>query len=61
MRLDKPRLPVYTVDSDAALSELIEALEGVQQVSIDAERASGFRYSQRAYLCLLYTSDAADE
>ena len=57
MRLDKPRLPVYTVDSDAALSELIEALEGVPQVSIDAERASGFRYSQRAYLIQLAIKD----
>ncbi|MEY4560327.1 MAG: hypothetical protein RL460_304, partial [Actinomycetota bacterium] len=50
MRLDKPRLAVFTVDSNASLGDLIEALSGTAQVAIDAERASGFRYSQKAYL-----------
>lgn len=57
MRLDKPRLPVFTVDSDASLLELVSALEGTDQVAIDAERASGFRYSQRAYLIQIAIRD----
>ncbi len=57
MRLDKPRLPVYTVDNEASLDLLVEALDAVQQVSIDAERASGFRYSQRAYLIQIAIKD----
>ena len=56
MRLDKPRLPVYFVDSDHALAGLLEALQDVEQVAIDAERASGFRYSQRAYLIQIAVS-----
>ncbi|MEY4740790.1 MAG: hypothetical protein RL402_315 [Actinomycetota bacterium] len=57
MRLDKPRLPVHSVDSETSLSELVAALDGVQQVAIDAERASGFRYSQRAYLIQIAVRD----
>ena len=39
------------VDTEAALSEAITALaSGSGPVAIDAERASGHRYSQRAYL-----------
>lgn len=50
MRLEKPRLPVSIVDSAAELARLIDALSGAERVAIDAERASGFRYSQKAYL-----------
>ena len=57
MRLDKPRLPVHSVDSEATLAELVAALNGVKQVAIDAERASGFRYSQRAYLIQIAIRD----
>ena len=57
MRLDKPRLPVHSVDSEATLADLVAALNGVQQVAIDAERASGFRYSQRAYLIQIAIRD----
>ncbi len=57
MRLDKPRLAVFTVDSNASLDDLIEALSGVAQVAIDAERASGFRYSQKAYLIQIAIRD----
>lgn len=57
MRLDKPRLPVYTVDTEGDLDELIDALSGVEQVAIDAERASGFRYSQKAYLIQIAVRD----
>ena len=57
MRLDKPRLPVHFVDSETELASLISALGEVEQVSIDAERASGFRYSQRAYLVQIAIKD----
>ncbi|MEY4944701.1 MAG: hypothetical protein RL384_645 [Actinomycetota bacterium] len=57
MRLDKPRLAVFTVDSNASLGDLIEALSGTAQVAIDAERASGFRYSQKAYLIQIAIRD----
>lgn len=50
MRLDKPRLPVRLVEQAGELHSLLEALPGTDTVAIDAERASGFRYSQRAYL-----------
>jgi ribonuclease D len=45
------------VDSETTLSELVAALDGVEQVAIDAERASGFRYSQRAYLIQIAIRD----
>ncbi|MDH4397789.1 MAG: HRDC domain-containing protein [Actinomycetota bacterium] len=45
------------MDSETSLSELVAALDGVQQVAIDAERASGFRYSQRAYLIQIAVRD----
>jgi ribonuclease D len=45
------------VDSETSLSELVAALDGVQKVAIDAERASGFRYSQRAYLIQIAVRD----
>jgi ribonuclease D len=45
------------VDDKDALSKLLTALEGVEQVAIDAERASGFRYSQRAYLIQIAVRD----
>lgn len=46
-------LPEVVV-TDAALSNTIEAIRaGSGPVALDAERASGFRYSQRAYLIQL--------
>ncbi|MEY4410332.1 MAG: hypothetical protein RLZ99_805 [Actinomycetota bacterium] len=57
MRLDKPRLAVFTIDSDALLGDFIEALSVTDQVAIDAERASGFRYSQKAYLIQIAIQD----
>src|SRR4051812_32182790 len=42
------------VDTDAALAEVVEAFRaGTGPVAIDAERASGYRYSARAYLVQL--------
>lgn len=57
MKLDKPRLPVSYVDSLESLADLNSALKGLSRVALDAERASGFRYSQRAYLIQIATSE----
>ena len=41
----------HVIETDEALTKAIMSLEsGTGPVAIDAERASGFRYSQRAYL-----------
>lgn len=51
MKLDTPRLPVHYVDSGQQLELLTGALEGyIGHIGLDAERASGFRYSNQAYL-----------
>lgn len=55
MKLDKPRLPVSYVDDLGKLAELVADLKGVTRIGLDAERASGFRYSQRAYLIQIAT------
>ena len=42
------------VDTEAGLAEAVEALRsGTGPVAVDAERASGFRYGQKAYLVQL--------
>lgn len=50
----------YTVIEDAAgLSAASQSLaSGVGPVAVDVERASGFRYSQRAYLIQVFRRDA---
>jgi ribonuclease D len=51
LKLDKPRSPVVLVDSEAALEALLHSLsETSQAIGLDAERASGFKFSNRAYL-----------
>ncbi|HHW50574.1 MAG TPA: ribonuclease D [Pseudoclavibacter sp.] len=58
--LDTPRggMPPI-VDTPHALDETLTRLrEGSGPIGIDTERASGFRYSQRAYLVQLYREDA---
>lgn len=46
------------IDTDEALTAAIDRLRsGMGPVAIDAERASGFRYSDRAYLVQLYRRD----
>jgi ribonuclease D len=57
LKLEKPRLPVSYVDSAASLDALILAITGLDSIALDAERASGFRYSQRAYLIQLATKE----
>lgn len=57
MKLDKPRRPTVLVVDDASLDQCLVELNGdAGSIAIDAERASGFRYSQRAYLIQLATS-----
>ena len=47
------------VETDAALAEVIARLaEGHGPVAVDAERASGYRYGQRAYLVQLRRAGA---
>ncbi|MDQ3156441.1 MAG: ribonuclease D, partial [Actinomycetota bacterium] len=49
LELREPLTP--TVDTQKALDEVCEAIAaGSGPVALDAERASGYRYSQRAYL-----------
>lgn len=49
---------VAYVDSKESMTELLSALaQSDLPISVDAERASGFKYSQRAYLLQIRTSD----
>lgn len=53
-------MPEYeVVDSPSRYAEAVEALRsGTGPVGVDAERASGFRYSQRAYLIQMFRRDS---
>lgn len=45
----------HVIDTPAAFSSAVSRLDqGVGPVAVDAERASGFRYSQRAYLIQMF-------
>lgn len=56
--LEKPRLPPHLVQTDDSLLNLITILEAESgPVALDAERASGFRYGQRAYLLQIAVRD----
>ena len=47
----QPLGPLQLIESDVALLEAIDRLsEGDGPIAVDVERASGYRYSQRAYL-----------
>lgn len=47
------------IDTDAALERAVALLRaGRGPIAIDAERASGYRYSERAYLVQLYRRDS---
>lgn len=56
MKLDSPRLPVHYISNLEQLDQLVQALDGISRIGLDAERASGFRYSQRAYLIQIATA-----
>ena len=47
-------LPELIVDEVGFLAALAELKEGDGPIAIDAERASGYRYSQRAYLIQIF-------
>ena len=56
--LDKPRLPVRLVETTESLREFLSSLnESNSPIALDAERASGFRYGQRAYLLQIAIRD----
>jgi len=56
-QLLSPRLPVFLVDNNAELEKYIEVLSKANVLAIDAERASGFRYGQKAYLIQVALED----
>ena len=54
-----PHPPLDVIDTREAYLEAVDAIAaGSGPVAVDAERASGFRYSQRAYLIQLYRRGA---
>lgn len=56
-----PREPLAVVSSPAAWHEALDRLSsGVGPLAIDVERASGFRYSQRAYLVQIFRRGTAN-
>lgn len=57
--LDKPRLATQLVDSDQQLQDfLFELKKTSEPIALDAERASGFRYGQKAYLLQVAIKDS---
>jgi ribonuclease D len=54
-----PHAPVEVIDSRAGFLAAVEAIDaGDGPMAIDAERASGYRYSQRAYLIQVFRRGA---
>lgn len=54
-----PHIVVDVIDSRAGYRAAVEAIAGgTGPIAIDAERASGYRYSQRAYLIQIYRRGA---
>lgn len=50
-----PAEPVVVIDDEAGYVDAVERIAaGHGPIAVDAERASGFRYSQRAYLIQLF-------
>lgn len=57
--LDKPRLQVKLVETTESLKEFLDSLNQTNSpIALDAERASGFRYGQRAYLLQIAVKDS---
>lgn len=53
--LSRPRAEVFLVETAEELEEAVETLgAGTGPFAVDAERASGFKYSQRAYLIQVF-------
>jgi ribonuclease D len=57
LKLLEPRRPFLLVETPHQLALAEEKLAEESVVAVDAERASGFRYSQRAYLVQFATSE----
>ena len=57
MKLTEPRLKVFQVSHPDDLPAHLQAIASSDMVGVDAERASGFRYSHRAYLIQLSLKD----
>ena len=57
MKLTEPRLPVHLVATSKDLDTHLAEISRSEWVGIDAERASGFRYSHRAYLLQISLED----
>lgn len=55
MKLEQPRSEVIYVDNPKTLEQLVSDLAIQLEIGLDAERASGFRYSNSAYLIQLAT------
>ena len=54
-----PHAPVFVIDSrEDYLAAVAAIAAGTGPIAIDAERASGFRYSQRAYLIQIFRRGA---
>ena len=47
-------LPALIVDEAGFLAAIAELEKGSGPIAVDAERASGYRYSQRAYLIQIF-------
>ena len=59
MKLEAPRREVEIVQDQNGLDLMLGELEkNTETLAIDTERASGFRYSQRAYLIQVGLADA---
>ena len=57
MKLELPRLTVVRVEDSSSFESLLSGISGLDRIGLDAERASGFRYSNRAYLIQIATPD----
>jgi len=58
--LSSPRLPSILIETEESLNSFLEVLrENNKPIAIDAERASGFRYGQKAYLIQIAIQDRA--
>lgn len=57
MKLTEPRREVVLVVDNSSLAQCSEALGNANQIGVDAERASGFRYTNKAYLVQFSSHD----
>ena len=57
MKLLEPRRPYLLVETQTDFQTALNSLADAEVVGVDAERASGFRYSMRAYLIQFATED----